>query len=309
MVVFVDKTGDLAFVTIDNPPINAANHGVRTGLMAAIAQAEADDAVRAVVLRGAGRTFTAGADVREFNKPPVPPHLPDVICALEDATKPWIAALHGTVLGGGLEIALGCTARCAAVSTQLGFPEVNLGLIPGAGGTVRLPRLIDPLDAMIMVSGGKPVSAKQAYEIGLIDAVADGNVTQDAIAMARAAIGHTSRPPLRKTDPRPISDPAAFDKAKQATRRKAKGAKAPAAAIAAIETALTLSGDAALAQERNIFLKLKSDPQSAALRHIFFAERSVGKLPVLKGVAPHQIDHIGVVGGGTMGAGIAANSL
>ena len=151
MAVSVSKTGELAFVTIDNPPVNAASQTVRAGLMAAIAETEADDKVQVVILRAAGATFTAGADVSEFDKPPLEPHLPDVILALEATTKPWVAALHGSILGGGLEIALGCHYRVAHAKSKLGTPEVNLGLIPGAGGTVRLPRLIDPNAALTMM--------------------------------------------------------------------------------------------------------------------------------------------------------------
>lgn len=299
--------GDLAVVAIDNPPVNAASQSVRAGLLAALAETEANDAVRAVVLCAKGRTFTAGADVREFGAPPVPPHLPDVVLALEGARKPWIAALHGAVLGGGLEIALGCGYRVAAAETTLGFPEVALGLIPGAGGTVRLPRLIDPIAALEMVAGGKPVSAERALETGLIDQIADGDLMGAATALARSAAPDVQA--LSQRAARPILDQSAWDAAAQNLTKRAKGATAPVAAIEAVRTAVDHSAEAALAHERKTFLALKEDPQSAALRHIFFAERSTTKGAAPATASPREIGQVGVVGGGTMGAGIAAACL
>jgi len=309
MVVRVETKGDVAVVTINNPPVNAASQAVRAGLLAAIAKTEAISTVTAVILRAEGRTFTAGADVREFDKPPLDPHLPDVILALEAATKPWIAALHGTVLGGGLEIALGCSHRVALPGTKLGLPEVTLGLIPGAGGTVRLPRLIDPVEALNMITSGKPVSAQRALELGLIDDIADGDLTENACALARKSAQTPARLPLTLRDAKPVADAAAWDAAKARITTKARGAHAPVAAAKAVQNALDLPSKDALQQERAAFLALKSDPQSLALRYIFFAERSASKLPELKGVPPRPITQIGVVGGGTMGAGIAAACL
>ncbi|MEW2916188.1 3-hydroxyacyl-CoA dehydrogenase NAD-binding domain-containing protein [Ruegeria sp. ANG10] len=309
MVVRVETKDDLAVVTIDNPPVNAASQAVRAGLLAAIAETEANTTAKAVILCAEGRTFTAGADVREFDKQPMPPHLPDVIQAIEDTTKPWIAALHGSVLGGGLEIALGCSHRVALRSTRFGLPEVTLGLIPGAGGTVRLPRLIDPLEALNMVTSGKPISAATALNLGLIDDIADGDVMACAIALARKTANARTRTALRHRDAKPVEDPAAWEAAKTRIISKARGALAPVAAARAVQTALDLPADQAQIQEREAFLTLKSDPQSAALRYIFFAERSASKLPELKGVEPHQLTSIGVIGGGTMGAGIAAACL
>lgn len=309
MVVFVDLTGDLAFVTIDNPPVNAASHAVRSGLMTAIAQTEANKNVRAVVLRAAGRTFTAGADVTEFGKQPQEPHLPDVILALEQTTKPWVAALHGAVLGGGLEIALGCDARVAKTGTKLGLPEVTLGLIPGAGGTVRLPRLVDPIEALTLISRGKPVSASKALEIGLIDQTAEGDATEEAIALAKSLAGRPKLTPLGRRDVLPVKNAAAWEATKSAVLAKAGGNIAPQAAVASVQAAMELPAELAFSQERETFVKLKSGPQSAALRHMFFAERTAGKIKAIQDTPLPQIDTFGVIGGGTMGAGIAAAGL
>ena len=309
MAVHVETTGNMAVVTIDNPPVNAASQAVRAGLMTAIAQTEADSTVQAVILRAEGATFTAGADVSEFDKPPLKPHLPDVILALEATTKPWIAALHGSILGGGLEIALGCHYRIADAKSKLGLPEVTLGLIPGAGGTVRLPRLIDPDAALTMISGGKPVSAQKALALGLIDTIATGDLSEDAIAFARTAISQPRPTPLTQRPAVEINNPDAWDATKDSLRKKARGAAAPKAAIDAVQRALDLPADQALKAERQAFMTLKSSRECAALRRIFFAERSAAKLPMLKGVAPAPLNAIGVIGGGTMGAGIAAACL
>ena len=309
MAVSVSKTGELAFVTIDNPPVNAASQTVRAGLMAAIAETEADDKVQVVILRAAGATFTAGADVSEFDKPPLEPHLPDVILALEATTKPWVAALHGSILGGGLEIALGCHYRVAHAKSKLGTPEVNLGLIPGAGGTVRLPRLIDPNAALTMMSSGKPVAATKALSMGLVDAVSNGDATEDAIVVARNAISAPLPAPLSSRLALPVTDAEQWKIAKEKVRAKARGATAPKAAVDAVQRALDMPAEHALQAERQAFLDLKSSRECAALRRIFFAERSAAKLSTLKGVTPAPLNTIGVIGGGTMGAGIAAACL
>ncbi len=309
MTVHVEKTDDLAFVTIDNPPVNAAGQAVRAGLIGAIADTDADDTVKAVILRAKGATFTAGADVSEFDKPAAPPHLPDVILALETTTKPWIAALHGSILGGGLEIALGCNYRIADARSKLGLPEVTLGLIPGAGGTVRLPRLIDPIAALTMISSGKPVTAAKALSLRLIDAVAGGDMSKDAIALARTAIAQPLPAPLSQRPAVAVNDADALNAAKDSLRKKARGATAPKAAIDAVQRALDLPADQALKAERETFMRLKSSRECAALRRVFFAERSAAKLPMVKGLDPAPLNTIGVIGGGTMGAGIAAACL
>ncbi len=307
MSVRVAIKDDLAVVTIDNPPVNAASRAVRLGLIAALRETEANDDVRAVVLRAEGRTFTVGADVREFDQPPMEPHLPDVVAQLETATKPWVAALHGTVMGGGLEIALGCRYRVAASATKFGFPEVNLGLIPGAGGTVLLPRLVSPLDALTMIVGGKPIDGKRALDIGLIDQLSDADLDNDAIALARDVKQRPLPWPLSARAPKPT--PENWEDVKAKLHKKSDRLEAPKHAIKAVQAALDLPANTAWSQERAAFLALKNDPQSGALRHMFFAERACGQLPGLKGVAENEVTQAGVIGGGTMGVGIAAALL
>lgn len=303
MVVSVTEQDGVAVVTIDNPPVNATSQAVRQGLIDALAQTEADPIITAVVLACAGKTFVAGADVSEFGKPPVAPHLPDVIDAIESASKPWVAALHGTVLGGGLELAIGCHARVAATGTRLGLPEVTLGLMPGAGGTVRLPRLVPATKALEMIAGGKPITAEGALEAGLIDELASGDLTQAAIALAqKTTLAPTSSCPLR-----PFVQ-SAYDASRAKILAKAGQQLAPQMAVAAVDRALTLPVADARGAEREAFLTLKESDQSAALRHIFFAERKTLSDPRTK-VTPRPSHHIGVIGGGTMGAGIAAACL
>ena len=302
MTVSVTREGALAHVVIDNPPVNAISLAVREGLLAAVAEIEADEAIAAVVLSCAGRTFVAGADVTEFDAPPQAPHLPDVISAIERARVPWVAALHGTVLGGGLELAMGCRARVAAPGTKLGLPEVTLGVIPGAGGTLRLPRLVGAERALEMIAGGKPVSAEAAREMGLIDEIADGALTEAAGAFAAGALAAVRDRPL------PPHDTAAFAAQKDRILAKARGQVSVGEAIAAVERGLAQPWDRAAADERAAFLRLRSGEEAAALRHIFFAERKTLRDPRAKGAA-RVMEHVGVIGGGTMGAGIAAACL
>ena len=306
MVVSRSTQADIAIITIDNPPVNATSQAVRQELLDALAQSEADDAVRAVVLHCAGRGFIAGADVREFGVPPVAPHLPDVLIAIERASKPWIAAIHGAALGGGLETAMVCHHRIATTDAKLGLPEVTLGLIPGAGGTVRLPRLVDAQTALTMVATGKPVTAPAALKSGLIDAIAAGNLLQDAIALAKRAPTPT---PLTSKPAKTPEDIAEFEAVAAKIIGKSRGQNAPKAAVQALKNAFSMSADDALKAEREVFLTLKTDPQSAALRYIFFAERGTSKIDRIKGVTPRALSRIGVVGGGTMGSGIATSCL
>ena len=305
MIVSIAKQGRVAVVTIDNPPVNASSQAVRAGLLEAVAATEVDPDVDAVVLACAGRTFVAGADVREFDLPPVEPHLPDVITAIEAASKPWVAAIHGTALGGGLELAMGCHARVADPKARMGLPEVTLGLVPGAGGTVRLPRLVEAELALTMIAGGKPISAKASLEAGLIDAIATGDLLGEAVALA-----NTLDAPQRTLEKAVVgaTNPDAFDKTASGLRRKARGQVSIGAAIDAVERGLRLPADAALAEERATFLALKSSDQARALRHIFFAERATLADPRAK-QTPRPVTRIGVIGGGTMGAGIASACL
>lgn len=304
MSVAIEITDQIAVVTIENPPVNAAGLEVRQGLWEAVDTLDADPQVTAVVLACAGRTFVAGADIREFGKPPVEPHLPDVLNKIEGAQKPWVAAIHGTALGGGLELAMSCHGRVALSSAKMGLPEVNLGLIPGAGGTVRLPRLVPPTLALTIAAGGKPIAADQALKAGLVDEV----VAEDLVSAARTRAKTQALTPTLARDIKGTLDEG-FDKTEAGILRKARGQKSPKAASEAIRRGVTMEAPEALAAERAAFTALKQDLQSAALRHIFFAERAVGRSARTKGVTPRALNQIGVIGGGTMGAGIAAACL
>jgi 3-hydroxyacyl-CoA dehydrogenase len=293
-------------ITIDNPPVNAASLSMRQGLAAGIADAQNDPAIKAVVLTGAGRIFVGGADITEFDKPPVAPILPDVCQLLENSSKPVIAALNGAALGGGLEIALACHYRIAAPNASVAFPEVKLGLIPGAGGTQRLPRLTGRAIAIDLIGSGRSVKAEEALSLGVIDDIA-ANPVAHAIEVAAEAAGDRFRKTGEITIPPSSEEDIAA--AKRKVLSKAKGQIAPGEAVPLIETAGRTPLADGLAQERAAFLKLKQSPQSQALRHVFFAEREAGKIPGLDGVAPRKIETIGVVGAGLMGSGIAVAAL
>ncbi|WP_018689013.1 3-hydroxyacyl-CoA dehydrogenase NAD-binding domain-containing protein [Ahrensia kielensis] len=307
--VHIDIDGTIAIVRIDNPPVNALSQSVRTGIVSAIQETDADANIRAVILICNGSTFMAGADIKEFGKPAVPPLLPDVVTALEAAQKPWVAAIHGNALGGGLEVALGCHYRIAQVGTMLGLPEVNLGLIPGAGGTVRLPRLIPMADAFAMITSGKPATVTTAKSTGLIDAVSNTDLLRDAVAFTKTII---DLPKPLALSAKPIKEPLADDEISaksKATASKSRGQLSPKIAAETMISIQALDAQSGLTLERENFLKLKADEQSDALRYIFFAERSVSKIPSIKSAITKPITTIGIIGGGTMGAGIAASCL
>ena len=307
--VSVRTEGGVAIVTLSNPPVNALNHAIREGLAQAIARIEADPMIRGAVLGGAGGSFIAGADIREFGQPPQDPSLPDVVRMLDAATKPWVAAIEGVALGGGLEVALGCSHRIAAPGAKLGLPEVNLGIIPGAGGTVLLPRLVAADKALAMIAGGKPVSARDAADMGLVDQLASGDLHEAARALALEAAEAGIPAPLMKRPACTPADAEGFEAQKAGIRRKARGQISPVAAIEAVERSLALNAEAAFRDEREAFIALRDSAQSAALRHVFFADRSVSRLDEAEGASPRRLDRIGVLGGGTMGAGIAAACL
>ena len=307
--VSIETEGGIATVTLSNPPVNALNQAIREGLADAIARIEADPAIRGAVLCGAGGSFIAGADIREFGQPPQDPSLPDVVRMLDAATKPWVAAIEGVALGGGLEVALGCSHRVAAPGARLGLPEVTLGIIPGAGGTVLLPRLIAADEALGMIAGGKPVSARDAAEMGLVDRVVPGDVHEAARALALEAAEAGIPAPLMKRAVCPPANAEAYEAQKASIRKTARGQISPIAAIEAVERSLALDAEAAFRAEREAFVSLRDSTQSAALRRVFFAERSVSHLDRAKGATPRRLDRIGVLGGGTMGAGIAAACL
>lgn len=306
MAVQYQRNGSVAVVAIDNPPVNAVSQQVRQGLLDALKFCEEDPNILSVVLFCKGRTFVAGADIKEFGKPPIEPYLPDVFLAIENSTKPWVAAIHGTALGGGLELAMVCHARIASPDAKMGLPEVNLGLIPGAGGTVRLPRLVAPEFALNMIAGGKPVSASQALAAGLIDEIAEGDLITSALDYAKS-MSSNNYSTLQK-EPQKLDDISAFEIQKAKILTKARGQISISAAITAVDRALEMEPSKALLEERMAFEGLKSSLQSKALRHIFFAERATLSDPRCRTEA-RPFDHIGVIGGGTMGAGIAAACL
>ena len=310
MVVTVEQKAPLAIVRVNNPPVNALSYTVRDGLLHACGDLNSNDEIRAIILICEGRTFIAGADIREFGGRPKAPHLPDVISHIEASGKPWIAAIHGTALGGGCEVALGCDYRLAVPSARLGLPEVNLGLIPGAGGTVRLPRIVGIPAAIEMVTSGKPVSAEKAATLGLVDMVVpEGELLEAAEEFALRQIEKPQVDEIQLNYKPDEFDDAKWDEVISGVKAKARGQQSPVEAALAIRDGVTLPKDQAFRKERDRFLALKESDQSAALRHVFFAERQTSKIPEIEGVKPAAIEKCGVIGGGTMGAGIAASML
>ncbi len=313
-VITTHKDGEVLVIVSNNPPVNALGQAVRAGLQAGIEEALADDSVKAVVIRCDGRTFFAGADITEFGKPPVPPSLPDVINAIEASTKPVVAAIHGTALGGGLEVALGCHYRVAAKSAKLGLPEVNLGILPGAGGTQRLPRVIGVAEALNMIVTGKPIKASRGAENGLVDKlVDDADLEAEAIAFAKSVAGSADLPRTSERTEKlkeAAADPSVFSNFLEKNGRKIRGYEAPIACIEAVKAAVNLPIEEGLKKERELFMKLVSGTQSAALRHAFFAERAASKIDDIPKDTPLiDIKKVGILGAGTMGGGIAMNFL
>lgn len=297
---------DVLLVTIDNPPVNALSQDVRAGLMAALDHAAASKGVRGMVLTGAGKTFIGGADIREFGQPPAAPLLPAVIERIESFDKPVIAAIQGAALGGGLEVALACHHRIASLAAQLGLPEVKLGLVPGAGGTQRLPRLVGIPAAIALIGSGRSVKAAEALALGIVDAVADGHPVEAAITAAQELGDH----PLRRTGTLavPIADPAVIETARSKILAKVRGQQAPAKAVRLVEMAGRPLAEG-LADERATFLSLRDSAEAAALRHVFFAERQASKVEGLEAIEPRQVTTIGIAGLGLMGSGITVAAL
>ncbi|MNQ27171.1 Fatty acid oxidation complex subunit alpha [compost metagenome] len=305
---------DILVITLDHPPVNALSADVRRNLADAVQAAQTDPAVRAILLVGAGKNFIAGADIREFGKPPKPPALPDVCNQIEASTKPVVAALHGAALGGGLEVALAAHYRVALASAKLGLPEVNLGLLPGAGGTQRTPRLIGAAAALDLMLSGKHLSADAALRAGLVDTLADGNDPLAAgLAYTRQLLAEGAGPRRSRDATAALADKAAaLAEAAAAGERIAKtlrGLYSPAKIVEAVRAAIEQPFDEGLRTERALFLQCLDSPQRAGLVHAFFAERETTKVPELKEGKPRALDKIGVVGGGTMGAGIAVSVL
>jgi 3-hydroxyacyl-CoA dehydrogenase len=302
----VSRDGDVAIVTIDNPPVNALSFHVREPLMQALTSLRDEPSVAAIVVACAGRTFVAGADITEFGKPVQQPELRPIVAVLETIAKPTIAAIHGTALGGGLELALGCHFRVADAGAKLGLPEVKLGLLPGGGGTVRLPRLVGAVKALRMIVSGSPIGAAEAHAAGLVDAVFEGDLTTHAVNFAReiARKGGPFTPVRDRNDGLRETDLAAFDAEAADLAKKARGLEAPIACAQAVRNAVTLPFDDALAAERALFVKLVASDQSRAQRHLFFAEREAAKVSG-KDIVKRTIARVGVIGAGTMGGGIA----
>ena len=307
--------GDVAIVTLNSPPVNALSAPVREGLTLGINAALADSAVKSVVLICEGRTFIAGADITEFGKAPVGPSLQDVQNTIENASKPVVAAIHGTALGGGLEVALTCHYRVAVPSAKCGLPEVNLGLLPGAGGTQRLPRIVGAAKALEMMTTGQHVAAKACLAMGLVDELAEeGKLRETAVAFAKKIVAE-GRPlkRVRDLEDKVLADranPGLFAEFRKANARKFRGFMAPESNIKCIEAAVNLPFDEGMAVERKLFMELMTGSQSAAQRYVFFAERQAAKIPDIgDDVAILPVKKVGVIGAGTMGGGISMNFL
>jgi 3-hydroxyacyl-CoA dehydrogenase len=301
--------GDVAVLTIDSPPVNALSFNVRDGLYEGFKAAIADPAAMAIVLICGGRTFIAGADISEFGGASKGASLFDVQEMMESSPKPVVAAIHGTALGGGLEVALCAHYRIAVPSAKCGLPEVNLGLLPGAGGTQRLPRITGPRKALEMMTTGNHVPAQECLAMGLVDELAtEGNLRADAVAFARRLVADGA--PLVKISDRAVEPMSAdeFAAFRAANAKKFRGFKAPEAIIQTVEAAVNLPFPEGLAVERKLFGPLVSSPESAAQRYVFFAEREVWKIPDVPPSTPTiPVASVGIIGAGTMGGGIAMN--
>lgn len=311
-VVQTRLDGEVLVVTVNNPPVNALGQAVRAGLLAAVEQAAADAAVKALLIVGEGKAFIAGADIREFGKPAMPPSLPEVCNAIEASGKLVVAAIHGAALGGGLEIALSAHYRLALPKAQLGLPEVNLGLLPGAGGTQRAPRVMGVRAATELMLSGKHLNAKAAAAAGLIDKLVEGD---DALA---AGLAYTREllaagGAVRRTRDIEIADKMAALADLEAlaieTAKKARGLFSPMKIIECAKAAVELPFEQGLAKERELFLQCLESPQRQGLIHAFFAEREVSKIPEAKAAAPRAFAKLAIIGGGTMGAGITVAAL
>jgi 3-hydroxyacyl-CoA dehydrogenase len=298
-------TDNIGVITIDSPPVNALSQAVRQGIMEALDVADSD-ASEAVVIICDGRTFIAGADISEFGKPLKDPWLPEVVNRIEATDKPVIAAIHGTALGGGFEVALSAHYRCAVAGAKVGLPEVKLGLLPGAGGTQRTPRLAGIESALQLMTSGVPIAAAQAMEVGLIDRIVAGDLREGAMAWAKELVADGATPRRTSEQEIPAYDAALFDDYRGTLARRARGQIAPQYIVDCVEGAATLSFAAGLALERSKFAELMEGEQSAALRHFFFAERQAAKVDGLSKDTPTRpVESVGIIGGGTMGGGIA----
>ncbi|WP_350336112.1 3-hydroxyacyl-CoA dehydrogenase NAD-binding domain-containing protein [Coralliovum pocilloporae] len=296
--------GPLAIIRVDNPPVNALSQTVRQGLQDAVHQVEQDATVKGCVLICAGRTFIAGADIREFGKGPLEPPLPDVINAIEQSNKPWLAAIHGTALGGGFELALGCHYRVMSADAEIGLPEVALGIIPGAGGTQRLPRLTGVAKAVELVTSGRRITASEAENLGICDLVAVDGLEEAAKAFLTERLkGDRAH---AKTSERPVEGLSDEDAATAlaAIGKKARGQVSPVKAAESVLNSQAMTFPDGLSAERAIFMELVQSDQAKALRHAFFGQRAAGKVSEIEGISPRPVSSVAVIGAGTMGAGI-----
>jgi 3-hydroxyacyl-CoA dehydrogenase len=310
--VDLDRRGRVAVLTVNNPPVNALSQHVRQGLRDGLKQAAADGGVAAIVITCAGRTFIAGADITEFGKPPKEPSLHEVLDLIESSPKPVVAAIHGTALGGGLEVTLACHYRVGAKTARFGLPEVKLGILPGAGGTQRLPRVVGVPKALSMIVSGDPIGADEALKAGLIDEIVEGDLTAAAVAFAEKMVAE--KRPLKKI--RDLDEkvaavrgkPEVFAEFRKSVARQTRGFRAPENCIKAVEAAVNLPFDQGLKRERELFQELITSPESKAQRYFFFAEREAAKIPdVPADTKSRDIRKAAVLGAGTMGGGIAMN--
>lgn len=311
-VVSYSLEGDIAVITIDNPPVNAMGQATRQGVWDAIDRLNDDAAAKAAVLICNGRTFIAGADISEFDKPIQDPWLPALVQKIEDAGKPVVAAIHGTALGGGLETALGCHYRCAVAAAKLGLPEVTLGLLPGASGTQRLPRLAGVQKALDMMISGRPVGAVEAKDCGIIDEIIDADLRTGAIAYARRLVAEGA--PMRRVSKMQIPgtkiDDAFFAGYRKQMQRQTRGFFAPEQIVKCVEAAVNRPYGEALKLERELFDRCKNSIHSKSMRHLFFAEREINKIPdVPKDTPRRDLKKVAIIGAGTMGGGITMNFL
>jgi 3-hydroxyacyl-CoA dehydrogenase len=306
-----EQRGDVAVITMDNPPVNGRGYELRRGILEGLRRAMADDSVAAVVLTGAGKAFSGGADIREFNTPKamMEPNLHTVIRALEAATKPVVAAVHTVCMGGGLELALGCHFRVAAPGAQIALPEVKLGLLPGAGGTQRLPRVIGLEQALNMIVSGNPVKSEKFKGTKLFDEIVEGDLAAGAIAFARKAVAEKlGLPKVRDLKVKHPNAEGFLQFARNTVRAMSKNYPAPVNCLEAVAASATMSFDEGLKREGELFMELMNSPESRALRHIFFGERAASKIPDVPEDTPiREIKSAAVIGAGTMGGGIAMN--
>ena len=305
-IVTSEIRDNICIITVNNPPVNAISQAVRQGIIDEVSASQNNASIKAIVLHCAGRTFMAGADIKEFGKPSLEPILPTVISKIENSNVPIIAAIHGHALGGGFEISLGCHYRVADKAAKVGLPEVKLGIIPGAGGTQRLPRLVDVEEALAMASSGDPVDANKALSIGILDEISTETLLDDAINFATKIAPEKFN--HRRLSQQPVINTNAIDlnKWRENLAKRQRSIKAAQVAVDAVEAAMTLTFDKGSKKERALFNELRQSGQAAAMRHLFFAERQSTQTPqVNRDTAQKPVSTVGIIGAGTMGTGIA----